>query len=156
MEPHYVLRSRLRIDHVSADEIREVRAPSRSWRTDAWAWGYSGSGALSTAVALLSDVAHDLSDEENERHDLGTAFVSDVLNAAPRGKPFVIAVREVRGWLDDRRAAVVERARAERAEESRTVTAEEWAQQLLEQLAEPQIGTWLMTYRTVHGEPDVT
>lgn len=151
MEPYYELRIRSGY-RVEPDGTRtEVRPGIEQWRDDDLAWGYHGSGPLAAANALLFDAGR--SGPDIDQHRLAMAFVSDVLAFAEINQPFVIAVREVRAWLDDRASEVLSE-RLPRPEDP-IMTNEELADAAMKKLEGGPKSLWLDAYRTIHGQPDL-
>ena len=139
-EDHYVLLPPDRIERRAGPETRCL---------DRARWNDLGPGRATAAALLLADATGRPAVE-----DLVRAFVRDVLAPLPHNTAFVIAVREVRAWRDEREPEVDEAAEQRRAR-AHEVTLPKLLAERDRDLARPPLASWLDVFRAIHGPPSI-
>jgi hypothetical protein len=139
-EDLYVLEPPDRIERRAGAETRSLERAR---------WNDLGPGRAAAAALLLADATGRPGFE-----DLVRAFVLEVLAPLPGNVRFVIAVREVRAWREEREPEVVEAAEQRRAV-AHEVTLPKLLAQRDSDLARPPLATWLDVYRAIHGPPSI-
>lgn len=149
MDEHYVFTPPDTIERVDRNGNRTpvLAAPESTW-SGQLAWGYAGSGPNSTAEAVLLDATGN-----DVPAEVAISFTDDILDFHELSEaPWKLTVAEVRAWRAEREAEILERY-------AKGLRVTSWASGATDRVEEAIRGgprsTWVETYRTVHGTPDV-